>query len=87
VPLYGRIFFQKVFAVHVGGRAFSRIVLIEALYYLDKHDSKTNLFIFQSEPTRVLVHCVAGAGRSGTFAGCVCVIQQLLAIQSADVFR
>ena len=38
-------------------------------------------------PTRVLVHCVAGAGRSGTFAACLCVIQQLKSIQTADVFR
>ena len=30
---------------------------------------------------------MAGAGRSGTFAGCLCVIQQLKSIQSADVFR
>jgi len=37
-------------------------------------------------PTRVLVHCFAGAGRSGTFAACLCVIQQLKSIQTADVF-
>jgi len=40
----------------------------------------------QETPTRVVIHCVAGAGRSGTFAGCLCVIQQLKSIQSADVF-
>merc|ERR1712147_497044 len=40
----------------------------------------------QETPTRVLVHCVAGAGRSGTFAACFCALEQLSQIDETDIF-
>merc|ERR1719210_2492612 len=40
----------------------------------------------QDTPTRVLVHCVAGAGRSGTFAGCFCALEQMSQIGETDIF-
>ena len=35
---------------------------------------------------RMLVHCIAGAGRSGTFGCCFNVVEQLIAEKSADIF-
>ena len=55
----------------------------------------------QETPTRVLgknlqivslfihsrkVHCVAGAGRSGTFAACFCALEQMSQIDETDIF-
>ena len=35
---------------------------------------------------RTLVHCIAGAGRSGTFSCCYNVVEQIMAEKSADIF-
>ena len=35
---------------------------------------------------RMLMHCIAGAGRSGTFSCCYNVVEQLIAEKSADIF-
>lgn len=58
----------------------SRNAVLRLVSLIDQH--RSNL----APGSRVLLHCVAGAGKSGTFASCYNVIQQLRTLQSADVF-
>jgi protein tyrosine phosphatase len=58
----------------------SRNAVLRLVSLIDQHRSTL------PPGSRVLLHCVAGAGKSGTFASCYNVIQQLKTLQTADVF-
>ncbi|CAG5080131.1 Oidioi.mRNA.OKI2018_I69.PAR.g9482.t1.cds [Oikopleura dioica] len=58
----------------------SRNAVLRLVSLIDQHRSTL------PPGSRVLLHCVAGAGKSGTFASCYNVIQQLKSLQTADVF-